>query len=339
METLTGPLAEALACHREELNARFLARRRAGVELDGPNFLEHLATTVDPLVRAVAAALPEKTESVSLALYDASLDLFASKWLGPEAKNQNVREAWQKLLPRAPVLLAREPARLAGSISNAVVNLSSAPETRPEAWLARMAELAPQCPSATALLQCGNVLAWQAGMPQYRAGALAIARRLDARLVAAALGLPDDLAAEPLAAAIDKLANDPWLTPREAIDSTLRPARLRIVRQAGGFCGFGGPFLRPPKVALAGGEFIVSDQEKTWRLFADVFGAAFVRTEAPETPSGDRRAVIDSRGAVRWDGETALFPELIGACSYACDGRTLAATVADSHLVFLAAKA
>jgi hypothetical protein len=339
VEKLTGPLAEALASHRQELNARFVARRQMGQSLDAADFLDHLQTTVDPIVRAVAGVLPEKVDAVVEALYDLSLELFAAKWLGREVKNPAVRAAWQNLLPAAPTLLAREPGRLAGSVSNAVIQLAATPGARTAEWLTRLAALAPRCASTTEFLQCGQVLAWQAGLPQYRAGALAIAGRLDARLASAALGLPADLAVEQLGSVIERLRDDPWLTPPDAVAPVRSSPRIRIVRQAGGFRGFGGPFMRPPQATQLGRELVVSDRDGCWRLIADAFGAVFLRVAARELASSANKTFVDAGGCVRWAGETEMFTELAGATSSAGDSRTLAVTLATSHQVFILAKA
>src|SRR6185503_17908466 len=62
VERITGPLAEALARHREACNDKFAAATRKGGELDATAFLEHLAATVDPIVRSVAGLFAERAE-------------------------------------------------------------------------------------------------------------------------------------------------------------------------------------------------------------------------------------------------------------------------------------
>lgn len=337
MEKLNGPLAESLARHRDELNRRFAARQQAGAAIDGAGFLEHLATTVDPIVRALAQVLPERVDLVVSDLYDLSLALFATKWLGPEVKNPAVRDAWQRLLPRVPILVAREPGRLVGSVSNAMIKLAGAPGVRTHAWLDRLTAMAPSCPNVATLLNCGKIVAWQAGMAHYRDGALATVAELDAPLAAASLGLKAE-SIDKLNVVIERLRKDPWLTPSQAIDAELQPRSMRIVRRAGGFSGFGGPLLRPPKVSIGDGEFVVSDGERSWRLIADAYGAVFVRVEARGLPSAKSPAAVDPEGLVRWNGDSAPFPELTGPSSFVCDDRTLAVTLATSHLVFLLAK-
>jgi hypothetical protein len=161
--------------------------------------------------------------------------------------------------------------------------------------------------------------------------------QLDAPVAATSLGLKAE-SIDKLTAVIERLRNDPWLTPLEAVNREVQPRPMRIVCRAGGFRGFGGPFLRPPKVALGGDDFVVTDGEKTWRLIADVFGAVFMRVETRGSLSTKNSATVDSVGAAQWNGESASFPELTGASSFICDGRTLAVTLATSHLVFLLAK-
>src|SRR4051794_1683497 len=179
MTQMTGPMAEALARNRESLNARFAAAQMGGSRIDQAAFMEHLADVVEPIVRAVAAEFAEKVDAVTLALYDLSLELFGATLLGPENTCPPISVVWRTLLPRVPRLLAREPGRVAGSLSNAVHNLASTPGARVDEWIERMIALAPVAGDVGAFLDSGKVLAWRAGMTQYREGALATVRKLE----------------------------------------------------------------------------------------------------------------------------------------------------------------
>ena len=47
--------------------------------IDGPAFLNELATTVDPIVKSVAGVFAEKVDAVTLALYSVTLELFSRR--------------------------------------------------------------------------------------------------------------------------------------------------------------------------------------------------------------------------------------------------------------------
>ena len=187
---------QALREEREALNARVAARRLAGVPFQPDVLLVHLQTAVDPIVRAVHAIFPERVRSVVVALFEASLDLLEASLLGPQAKLPHVNRTWHELLPAVPRLLALEPLRVAGCLSNAAAFVGSQKGTQPEAWLARMVALAPYCESVAQLLDGGKIAAWQAGVVQIRGAALRTALALSPPVAARALGLPPETPAE-----------------------------------------------------------------------------------------------------------------------------------------------
>jgi hypothetical protein len=337
MAQVTGALAEALARNRESLNARFAAAQMGGSRIDQAAFMQHLADVVEPIVRAVAAEFAEKVDPVTLALYDLSLELFGATLLGPASTCPPVALVWRKLLPRIPRLLAREPGRVAGSLSNAVHNLAAMPGARTDEWLDRMTAIAPLATDVHTFLDSGKILAWRAGMTQYREGALATARQLDPPIAARALGLPDVTPGADIATTIDRITENPWISPTDALTNAADPRRMRIAARAGDFRGFGGPFLRPPTVIYMHDSFLVSDGESTWMLLADLHGSTFQRIDNPPLKPNWIAAAIQSEpdGTVRWGEATATFEELAGLSAHASDGKTLAITLPTSHHVFL----
>jgi hypothetical protein len=340
MTQMTGPMAEALARNREALNARFASAQMGGSRIDQGAFMEHLADVVEPIVRAVAAEFAEKVDSVTLALYDLSLELFGATLLGSESTCPQIALVWRKLLPRLPRLLAREPGRVAGSLSNAVHNLALTPGARPEEWLDRMIALTPFATDVRNFLDSGKILAWRAGMTQYREGALATARQLDLPVAARALGLPEAAPAADIATALDRITENPWMSPTDALANAADPRRMRIVARIGAFRGFGGPFLRPPTVIYQHDSFLVSDGDSTWMLLADLHGSTFQRIDNPPLKPNWVAAAIQSEpdGTLRWGDAVATFEELAGFSSHASDGKTLAITLPTSHHVFLLAR-
>jgi hypothetical protein len=338
--SLSEPFAAALKARRESLNARFAERRKAGGPIDAPAFLEHLAAVVDPIVQAVDREFPERTRAAVEQLYDLSLELFTLSLLGPRARLPQVDAVWRRLLPSFGRFLARDPARVAGCLSNAAWNLVQQAGTRPDWWIGAMGDLAADCKGIDDVLGCGIVLAWQAGMAQYRTGALEQARKLPPTLAARALHLPGDASLARVASALDRLSHDPWLTTGSAAENDGDVKSTVCVRTLGGFRGFGGAFLRPPKVSGSDGCLWVGDGEFFWELRADVYGWHLHRTGAGSVPANQARdgIAIDRKGTVSWQGACAAFPDLAGASSIGCDGTTVAVTVPTSHHVFLLAR-
>ncbi|MBN1947030.1 MAG: hypothetical protein JW797_15250 [Bradymonadales bacterium] len=341
----SSPLAVALNRQRDRYNARFLAARRLHRHLEPQPFLEHLASYIEPAVRAVAELDLEAVDRVTEALYDLSIELFAKRVLGQRPMALLVGRVFRELLPAVPELLARRPRTLTATLCNAAYNLSSQPTVDGGAWIEAMIGLAPACEDPSLFLEAGKVLAWKAGLAHYRESALAAWNSLPDRLKRATLGLSEDGSGMPLDQVAQRLS-DPWWRP-EGTQGAGRK-KLAIVGQVGGFRGFGGPFTSPPEVVLVGDRIFAFDNALCWSLHADCFGATLQRFGA-DLPEGTMRergelaaahgAVgLDESGLLAWDDQTAHLPLLAHATGWACDGDTLAVTVAWSHKVFLVAR-
>ncbi len=319
MNSLT---AKSLEQGRERFNAAFKLARKAGVALDDTAFLDHIHRVVVPIVDAVAERMAERTAGVLDALYTVSLQLFGASLLGPTAKLQAINRVWSELLPALVPQLMRDPQRVAATLSNAGYNIASVPEARFDAWLSDLARIAPQCADVNELLEAGKIAAWRAGMAHYRKGALDAAAKLPAELAAVALESPIEMT--------QRWQADPWAT-------TVSHAALNIVKQVGAFRGFGGPFIRPPKVWANSGQFFATDGEGVWQLIADRFGCVFIRHDVkPANQAASEQ--ITSDGRVTLGGSRATFAELAAATSCAFDGVTLAVTIPTSHAVHLVAR-
>jgi hypothetical protein len=334
-----GPLADALKRNRESLNARFVQAQRTAAAIDVEAFMTHLVTVVDPIVGAVASHFAEKGEATAIALYDVSLELLGHGIFGPEARDRAVAAVWLELLPSLPRLLAREPRGIAASLTNAAHNIAQIAGARPSRWIEQMIAIGPQCEDPQTLLNLGKVAAWQAGCPQYRATAMQLARTAPAELLAKMFRIPPQTPATAIQQAIDAMERNAWLDMAAAVAGP-DPSRLRIAHAAGGFRGFGGPFLRPPVVAVEGDQLTASDGDYVWALFADVFGWTFhrLRTGNLKPKKGSGPAALSANGDVAWTNARASFPELANCRSAACQGHTLAVTLPASHLVFLIAR-
>lgn len=335
-------LADVLRADRASLNQRFALRQRAGARIDAPSFQDHLRTTVNELVRGVAGVQPERVRAVVHALFDVSLELFAAGLLGPTPKHPHVGTAWRAILPCATRLLARDPARIAGCLSNAVDHLAAHAAGRPAEWIERMRVLSPHCDSVSRWLDAGKVMAWRAGLVQYRPAALGLLRDMPWQLAGRCFDLGDGMTESAWLEQLGRLEADRWYTPAGGQAATASTA-LRIVRVTGGFRGFGGPCLRPPLVTATDGALFVLDGALAWQLLADAFGTFW--QSVPAAPGRSRTSTarakvgIESNGRVAWDGMCRDFGQLSDASSFACDGQTLAVTLPTSHHVFLVARA
>lgn len=346
-----GAFARILEADRETWNARFALARREHRKLEGQVVLDFLADTLAPIVEAVAAVAPEAAGRVAERLYALALPLIARDLLGPTARRPAINEGW-RLLPSFPGRLAEDAERLARALTNALHHLEQG--GRPDDWLLGLLALDPGCRDLAELLEAGQVLAWRAGLPQYRASALDRAATLRPAVLGQLLGveLPDEAARDALVA---RLRADPWADPRASAE-----ASPRLVGRVGGFRGVGGAFLAPPRVALVDGVFLLGDGTSTFALHADRFGAVLSRSAQafPASSPAEKGGIVQSLGralgrplqgwpvaggqvawhddgTVGWAGRGLRLPDLAGASAVAFDGRTLAITHPLSHHVFL----
>ncbi len=331
MGTLSGPLAEILRGGRHQFNLKFAAAAKGG-GIDRMGFLQHLGGTVDPIIRAVAGIYPERTSAVVNELYDLSLQLFAIPMLGPECQYPEIGIIWREVLPRIPKILAIEPTKVAGALSNAMYSICATEGTHTQGWINAMRDISSLCLNTEALMQCGVVSAWRCGMSHYRQCSCAAALRLPSNLAAAALGLPRVVGAEEINLCVQAIMANPWMTPTEHTEKGAAPNVLQILAQRGKFRGFSGLFPEPPRVRCNGEQLLVSSGRRHWRIEADAFNVVFV-------PIGDaigtNTALVNEDGTVLWSGQNQRFPELVRAASAAATRNTLAVTLRDSFHVFM----
>jgi hypothetical protein len=119
-------------------------------------------------------------------------------------------------------------------------------------------------------------------------------------------------------------------------------ATCQQVAVCGAFRGWGGTFSHPPQVFVVDQQIYATDSQQVWRLQADLFGTALLRCDVSAKINRRKPArdvpQIDDDGHVHWRTETKSFPHLAMPTSQACDGQTLAVTLADSFHVYLIAQ-
>jgi hypothetical protein len=331
---INGVLAEALARGRSRYNARFAAARRAHRRLTAEAFAPVLRDLVAPIVEAVAAQAPDRVDAAADALYDLALDLTGRECLGAGARHKAVNSLWKELLPRTGRLMAVEPARLAGSLTNLVYNLENEAPKRAGDWLQWMTGLIDRPATVDQCLDVGVVLAWRCGLAHFRESALQRLASLPEQwrwaVVADGAGRPPkgvDLA--------EMWRRDPWFDP---LAKSGGEKRLDLVERVGGFRGFGGPFIQPPLAAAADGVIYAFDQEAVFTVHADRFGASVKRFSGrPPKPvrkkAGDFS--VSLQGEICSPAGRLKAPVFAAHTSLAAAGETLAATLPQSHYLFL----
>jgi hypothetical protein len=318
VSTISAPFAQVLAAGRRQFNARVEEAKRRAPGFDAAGFANFLQQQVDGVVLAVHAAAPARVTAVALAAYDIALGLCLHGLAGPAARVPLLNQAWSQLFPRLAARIAEQPQDVLGALSNAVVHLGGVDGARVDEWLASMAQLAPEAATVVQLLDLGKVLAWRAGLAQFRAGALQAADALPPVLQLAAMGAPADGSWGALRAA---LAADPW--------ASVQPRRVDGW-QVGTFTGFGGRFAQPPELRVAPAGFLVRSGTRHFLAVADAFGAVLLPANADEFAAATLQRPAHTP---RLLDRRLVFADRELALDLPAEGLTI---VADAHTVAIA---
>lgn len=334
---VSATLASILRSGRSDFNARFIAARRVYPDLQADAFTEFLRTAVDDFVRAVEVVRADRLGEVSMAAYDAALELVGQKLAGPGSRMPVIEEGWRRILPTIAPLVATAPNRLISAVCNAVHQLASTPGARPTQWIEITEELGPRCADTDAFLKLGQVSAWRAGLAHFRQGAIAAIDALPEKLALAALGVKSNSRWPDVRA---QLLDNPWFDPATAAEESV----IRVVAQVGSFRGFGGLFVEPPLVVSTGEHFLARSNSECWLLTADVFGATFHRASIKEFETATRERPLPSgltingpRVTFNGNGNRFELPELGDISSAAANATTLALTSRLTHSIVLVA--
>ncbi|HYE04504.1 MAG TPA: hypothetical protein VEL07_03185 [Planctomycetota bacterium] len=307
MAALNPALTQVLAARRGEINAAVAAARHARAGFDPATFAALVRGPIDACARAVE---PARAEAVAAAMVQVALDLVA---LGIDPIDHGPALATLAAAPRA---LAAAPQRVAASCLNAAARLRSY-GIDPASWFVGMRACGPLAADADAWLAAGIVVAWRCGLACARAGARDALGPMEDALACAAIGLAPG--ATTRAALVAGFANA-WWRPDHV------PPGPRIAARLGDFVGFGGAFVRPPRVCAQSGHVLAGDDQRWFALHADAYGAVLI---AADPPDSDATTV-----------DPAAFAHPLGvvdATSAAWADHLVAVTTASSHRVIVVA--
>lgn len=338
---INGPFASVLERNRARFNAAFAGARRSLRGLDPGAFSDHLIQRTAPLVNRIAAETGydagDALDSVGVALYDLSLEMFVKGIVGGPDRYPAVVRAWTELFPAIAGFIAVAPRRMPAAIVNALCHLSTEKGADADQWIDTLLTAAPICPDGETFLKAGQAAAWRWGLAHCREGALTVLRDLPAAVAAAILDLPAGSDAAYIDIVLSHLVSDPWHDPSVFPDRQRKT--LALAGKVGGFRGFGGVFLNPPIAAVSSdGRIYLSDTQDIFLLHADRFGATLRRCSGLDIKKGKNSSFfIDETGKVRRNGASRKFPQLAGAASFASTDHTLAICLPFSHHVHLVA--
>ena len=296
MTSSVGPavgsaLGTVLRDRRDRFNALAVEARLLGGGFAEEAFTDALRGPVDALAEAVDRVDHTAVGPTVEAAYRAALTL-TSRGVevvgrGGDAAEEPVAAIWARL-PEMAGLVAADPVRVLGSVTNATLSVAATPGVDVAGWVDRIGALGARLAGEGMAgvgpwLAAGRVAAWTCGMAHQRDTALAAIDGLPPSVVAMAVGLDEvDLASWT--------PTDRWSRPPAPAD---RDDHGYVVgRPVGGFVGFGGPFTRPPRVWVDQHGAIHATggpDDGVRRLHADAFGTTLLRASHGTVPVGPGR--------------------------------------------------
>lgn len=269
-EVIGKDLAHALRLQQHELNRKFRLAKQADRALDDAAFFAFIRNTLDPIATAVASRHPDRLLEVVDVVYDMALPLVARGWLGGSSRLPALEAGWRTLLIGLAPWLCVAPKKVAGSMLNALLQLSELGGEVLNLWVDDLVRLSPQFTQIDEIFATGRMLAWRHGLSASRAAAIDAALSLQAPIVQNALRLPRPLSAEHWL----RMKAESQTMPIDCLNS--RVSTPTWMRWVGGYSGLGGDFRRPPRVASNNTGLYVTDGQKVWAIFADGYGAQLI---------------------------------------------------------------
>ncbi|MBL8266249.1 hypothetical protein [Steroidobacter sp.] len=325
---ISAPLAAALESRRSDFNARFRLAAQRYPQLDGQELLRFIADAVSPLAQAVHASHPDAVADVVSVAYDCALQLVGQRLSLDAGRYAAIPETWREVFPAAAAVIAGQPARVIPALTNAAHQLASTDAADASRWIRSLQGLAAQCATPDELLMLGQVVAWQCGLAHYREGVLSALGSLPAALASTALGVES----RNHESTLRHLQDDRWFDPAQSSAEA-----FRVVRSAGAFRGFGGPFLQPPLLKSSDEGWLVRSGDDYWFLVADAFGATLHRSTAEEWNAQPERKANHVGTRLVHEGKALDMPGSGPITSSGLSAGAIGCTFAHSHRILLVA--
>lgn len=334
---IKGVLALELSARQGEYNSRFHAMRRVYPGLHAAEFSFFLAEDAQPVADAASMHGGRTPREICEALYDFGIEALGSRMFSAAA---GLRGLWRNIMLSYIRYFIVDPVSFPRIAANAIYNLSLTSYNSAAAWEKTLVSLAGHAGNKEELLDYGKALAWRCGLAHYRDSALDLIKKFQPPVQRIILGIPEIVAGNELASVLNSLEGDPWFHPQDHPLPAGGAARhLEMVSSAGGFRGFGGPFISPPLVETVEGRIVAYDGKLSFIISADIYGTTLTKVDPSLLAGGGPvcRGTINSAGAAEFGGLKGDFHELAGASSFACSTFTMAVTIPESHHLFLIA--
>lgn len=301
------PLIELLRENADALNQSLRQAAATSNRFDPAAVPAWFKTVLEPVFAAVHGYDKTRSRKVFDLLFRDTIDFLAS---GTAGSDFELHQACRLLLLPNPKLTAGNPARLLRSLTTALKKILRHSSAAAKAWLAMMQKIVVLATDVDELLVAGRFAAWRCGMAHLR-------RQLD---------FAQKLRPEILSVIFGDTPFGPDLQHAWGQSENSQGTAV------GSFKGFGGEFMRPPRLLLRENMVFVSDGQQTGVVFADRFGCILLECSDAFDGSADfiLAPVSSASGAA-----AKILGRYKDLTTWAQHDSTLFLTTASSHSVFL----
>ncbi|MCP2044429.1 hypothetical protein [Pontibacter sp. HSC-36F09] len=308
------PLIQHLQDNTELYNQVYREYEMKYGSIDRTVLSRWMVQTVEPIVRAVDALYPDHMPQTFRACYTYTLQLLGNK--SGIVYEGEYQAAWS-LCAQVPSLVALYPGRLLSAINAALDSIRAHQPERVLQWVTALKSTLSYVLSLEEFLALGRIHAWRAGMAHLREKAQQEFDNLRDVLKEALLHQYADLKS-------DHAFEQEW--PGLAAP--------QFIEAPGGYVGYGGVFMAPPKVAQLGRHLLATDGQQPYAFFADAFGSVLL-ADVPVQPKAIlKRSNLQGLEVFKTQfGKQAIpFDDVISAVLLPS---TLVLTRASSHHLFV----
>jgi len=301
------PLIELLRENADALNQALRQAAAVSNRFDPAAVPAWFKTVLEPIFAAVHDQDKTRSRKVFDLLFLDTIEFLASGTAGPDFE---LHQACRLLLLPNPKLTVANPARLLRALTVALKKILRYSPGAAKAWIAMMQKIVILATDIDELLVAGRFAAWRCGMAHLR-------RQLD---------FAQKLKPEILSVIFGEAPFGPDL------QCAWGPGEKSQDIAVGSFKGFGGEFMRPPRLLLRENMVFVSDGQQTGVVFADRFG--YILLECSDTFDGTADFTL-APVSLASGVATKILGRYKDLTTWAQHDSTLFLTTASSHSVFL----